>query len=319
MMFTRALGDNDALRGHAYYFPLHLRKQSMNEGKDRNQTAFRFKDKKHENNEATIVPNSSDTLLGYLRSICHGVDNEDVTQIWFHVLAIVYSVAYLKENADGVRQDWPRIPLPNSSALLATSSALGRRVAALLDTETVLDGVTAGKLNDNLKLIAQLQKFDGKPLDETEDLKITAGWGHVGKDGITTPGQGRFVQRQPTEMEMAGFSQRGHEISLLGTTTLDIYLNDGCMWRNIPEKVWELFIGGYQVIKKWLSYREFGILGRSLTTDEAAEVTATARRLTSLCLMQPELDANYQRVKATTYSWPKSDAIAGSKVAVASE
>jgi hypothetical protein len=27
-------------------------------------------------------------------------------------------------------------------------------------------------------------------------------------------------------------------------------------WRNIPTKVWGYHIGGYQVIKKWLSYRE---------------------------------------------------------------
>jgi hypothetical protein len=30
--------------------------------------------------------------------------------------------------------------------------------------------------------------------------------------------------------------------------------------------------GGYQVIKKWLSYREHKLLGRPLTTDEAREV-----------------------------------------------
>ena len=29
-----------------------------------------------------------------------------------HALAIGYSPAYLSENADGIRRDWPRIPLP---------------------------------------------------------------------------------------------------------------------------------------------------------------------------------------------------------------
>jgi hypothetical protein len=27
-------------------------------------------------------------------------------------------------------------------------------------------------------------------------------------------------------------------------------------WLNVPETVWDYTIGGYQVIKKWLSYRE---------------------------------------------------------------
>jgi len=33
-------------------------------------------------------------------------------------------------------------------------------------------------------------------------------------------------------------------------------INEVANWRNIPAKVWSYYIGGYQVIKKWLSYRE---------------------------------------------------------------
>jgi len=32
--------------------------------------------------------------------------------IWMHALAAGYSPDYLSENADGIRQDWPRAPLP---------------------------------------------------------------------------------------------------------------------------------------------------------------------------------------------------------------
>jgi hypothetical protein len=28
-------------------------------------------------------------------------------------------------------------------------------------------------------------------------------------------------------------------------------------WRNVLARVWGYYIGGYQVIKKWLSYREY--------------------------------------------------------------
>ena len=71
----------------------------------------------------------------------------------------------------------------------------------------------------------------------------------------------------------------------------------------MPEKVWDYTIGGYQVIKKWLSYREHELLGRALTADEAREVTRMAARIAALILLQPELDANYQRVKAKTFAW----------------
>jgi len=54
------------------------------------------------------------------------------------------------------------------------------------------------------------------------------------------------------------------------------------------------------VMKKWLSYREYSFLNRPLTLAEAEEVQAMARRLTALCLLQPELDANYLKVKSAT-------------------
>ena len=59
----------------------------------------------------------------------------------------------------------------------------------------------------------------------------------------------------------------------------DIFLNDVACWRNVPETVWDYTIGGYQVIKKWLSYREKPLLGRGLTPDEVRYVTEMARRL----------------------------------------
>lgn len=46
------------------------------------------------------------------------------------------SHSYLTSNSGGLRQDWPRIPLPATRAALLASAALGREVAALLDTET---------------------------------------------------------------------------------------------------------------------------------------------------------------------------------------
>jgi hypothetical protein len=80
-----------------------------------------------------------------------------------------------------------------------------------------------------------------------------------------------------------------------------VYLNDLCAWTNVPEMVWEIYIGGYQVMKKWLSYREYSFLKRPLTLAEAEEVQAMARRLTTLCLLQPELDANYRKVKSAAW------------------
>ena len=75
-------------------------------------------------------------------------------------------------------------------------------------------------------------------------------------------------------------------------------------WRNIPAKVWGYYIGGYQVIQRWLSYREQPLLGRPLTPDEVEELTHMARRLAAIVLMEPALNANYQESKASHHPWP---------------
>ena len=47
-----------------------------------------------------------------------------------------------------------------------------------------------------------------------------------------------------------------------------MYLNARAFWRNVPAVVWVYKLGGYQVLKKWLSYRERGVLGRALLPEE---------------------------------------------------
>jgi hypothetical protein len=127
---------------------------------------------------------------------------------------------------------------------------------------------------------------DGKPAKpESGDLNLTAGWGHGGKGGITMPGKGKIIRRDDG--------------------AYDIFLNAVSCWRNVPEAVWDYTIGGYQVIKKWLSYREKPLLGRGLTPDEVRYVTEMARRLAALVALQPSLDDNYRKVIKSTYAWPK--------------
>ncbi len=90
-----------------------------------------------------------------------------------------------------------------------------------------------------------------------------------------------------------------------GNEAFDVFLNDVACWRNIPAAVWNYTIGGYQVIKKWLSYREKGLLGRGLTPDEVRYVTEMARRLAALIALQSALDDSYRSVIKTTYHWKK--------------
>lgn len=90
-----------------------------------------------------------------------------------------------------------------------------------------------------------------------------------------------------------------------GNGSYDVFLNEQTCWSNVPKEAWDYVIGGYQVIKKWLSYREKPLLGRGLTPDEVRYVTEMARRITALIALHPSLNTNYQEVINELYSWPK--------------
>ena len=212
---------------------------------------------------------------------------------WHHALAIAYAPAWLAEHGPAIRQDWPRVPLPNDAALLQASAALGARVAALLDPDVPVTGVTAGELDGRLATIAVPARLGGGAMTEAERC-VTAGWGHAGKDGAVMPARGRVPRRAYGPAEI-GCAQAA---ALLGACTSDIFLNDTAYWRNVPDEVWGFAIGGYQVLKKWLSYRERPLFGRVLTPAEVRYFMSVARRLAALRLMAPELDANYRACAA---------------------
>ncbi len=215
---------------------------------------------------------------------------------WHHALAIGYAPAWLSDNEDGIRQDWPRIPLPGSAERLRASAALGARLAALLDPDAPVEGVTAGAIAPELRMIAVPTMQGGGAMTEA-DRAVTAGWGHAGREGVVMPGRGRIATRDYTEEEAATADAAG----LLGARTHDIFLNAAAYWRNVPQQVWSFHIGGYQVMKKWLSYREQRLLGRALTPAEVRHVRDMARRLAAVRLLAPALDANYRACAAAPH------------------
>jgi hypothetical protein len=121
------------------------------------------------------------------------------------------------------------------------------------------------------------------------DLAITAGCGSTQGAGsankIVMPGRGLTTTRNYTSDELKALEAEGSALglslddvlSLIGTKTLDVNLNGDACWTNVPAAVWDYSLGGYQVIKKWLSYREQPILGRALKPDEVAYVSEMVR------------------------------------------
>ena len=224
------------------------------------------------------APNLSDAAARYLARI--GATVED---LFHHVLAVLHDPAYREANAGALRMGWPRIPLPAgptpaAAADFARSAERGREIAALLDPDTPAPGVTTGPLRPELAAVAVPATADGRNMTGA-DFAVTAGWGHYGTAGAVMPGQGRVTQRPATSAQPAATP------AALGAAACDVHLNDRARWSNVPAAVWDYRLGGYQVLKKWLSYRERAILGRPLLPDEVQHFTDTARRIAALLLL----------------------------------
>ena len=223
-------------------------------------------------------PNLSAAAQRYLERLGMGVED-----LFHHVLAVLHDPAYREANAGALRMEWPRIPLPGwpdgdiggAAEELAASAERGRELAGLLDSDTPVPGVTVAPLRPGIASIGVPATADGRNMSGG-DFAVTAGWGHFGTGDAVMPGQGRAEERPYTAEERAAL---GDAIATLGESTVDVYLNDRAYWRNVPINVWNYKLGGYQVLKKWLSYREQRVLGRPLLPEEVQHFTDVGRRI----------------------------------------
>ena len=228
-------------------------------------------------------PNLSSAAQTYLARL-----DANVMDLVHHVIAVLHDPIYNRRNGDALLAEGPRIPLPGwpgddtegAANALARSAARGRALAALLDPDTPVPGVTRAPLRPEIAAIAVPTTVGGRNM-AGDGFAVTAGWGHRGQGDSVMPGQGRLVERAFTPEERAAM---GDALPALGDTTADVYLNGDAFWRNVPAAVWTYRLGGYQVLKKWLSYRERSVLGRALQAEEVQHFTNTSRRIAAIAI-----------------------------------
>lgn len=291
-MVTSVLADNFGA-GFSNFFPKLIRRTSK-------QASF-----SDNSAEESVRPNLSPEAEAYVSHL--KLNGDERTTLFDHCISVLNAPSYRSSNSAALRLDWPRIPLPNSREMLLASAKLGRQMARLFDTAVPVGGITAGKLRVEVSTLAVPT---GK-LTKDSDFVCEGQWGYFGQNDVTMPGKGHVKKRDYTDEERASISAGARTLAilpdqifaLLGERTYDVFINNGAWWSNVPMNVWEYTIGGYQVLKKWLSYREFAILGRPLKPEEVTEVTNIARRISAILLMQLDLDANYHDIKNDPYPW----------------
>lgn len=246
---------------------------------------------------AELTPNDPDT------------DNELGDAPWYHALAVSASPAWLEENRAAILSGWPKVPLPSDLPRLNASAQLGRQVAALLDTERVSVGVTAPPYATPYGVLGRLTRLGGGSLAPA-DLAVV-GWGSGGGGAPVMPGNGDARRRALYDSDelailSAAAERLGEDVDALLHrlgNPVDVHLNDTAFLKGVPSVVYEQPIGGYQVLKKWLSYRDQEVIGRPLTVAEVRESVGIVRRLTAYVVLQPALDASYVAVRAQAYDW----------------
>ncbi|MER8690024.1 type ISP restriction/modification enzyme [Mesorhizobium sp. M1136] len=228
---------------------------------------------------------------------------------WYHALAVMAAPGWLQENQSAILGGWPRVPLPSDLIHLEASAALGRRAAALLDTEQVVPGVNVTPYDAPFGMLGRLVREGGGALAPS-DLEVTS-WGRGGNGAPVMPGNGNIRERDSYDVEERAALEEAalrleEDVVALETRLglpVDVRLNSLAYLKGVPSSVYQLTIGGYQVLKKWLSYRDREVIGRPITVAEAREAVAIVRRLTAYVLMQPALDVSYEAIKATACMW----------------
>ena len=266
--FTQHLASRHLIERGANMFPAWLRDVGI--GVDRDATTPR--------------PNLTATARHYLDHLGAGVED-----LFYHVLGTLHDPQYRKSNAGALRLEWPRIPLPawpdghtqDAAEELKTSAARGRELARLLNPDKAVPGVTEGALQPELAAIAVPTTVSGRNMSGA-DFAVTAGWGYLGSGHAVMAGVGRAAERSLSGDESAAIADVQ---PILGHSTFDVSLNDGAFWRNVPAAVWNYRLGGYQVLKKWLSYREHSVLKRLLKPEEVQHFTDTVRRIAAILLL----------------------------------
>lgn len=234
--------------------------------------------------------------------------NLNTEDLFFHALATMHTPRYRTENAGALLNDWPRIPLPATAELLTRSAALGRQLAELLDPESDLQLAAEWSFLARLSMAAEYP--EGTPDRDRRNaarFAVTAGWGGRGQGDTVMPRRGKVPERDWTPAELDRLAAlaaaqgltRDEALTLLGPRCVDVYLNDASFWAAVPVNVWEYTLGGYQVLKKWLSYREGPLLGRPLHEDEARYFAQVVRRIAAILLLGPALDASYASILPT--------------------
>ena len=252
-MIASILGDLNAMDGGASYIPQFIKHHRDARG-------------------------HQETDLNLVRSLNEYCKRNEMTasQVFFHVLAIMHSPEYAKENGEAMRSDWPRVPIPSANDQLQSSAFIASKLAALIDPKSSVTGVTSGSLKIGLRNLGVPHKQGAHPLEDA-DLVLAAGWGHIQQNRtgsiLVMPGNGLVKVRSYTAGERDAGSEEAKGLGmtadaaflLLGNETLDVRPERECDMDERPGERLAL------CARRLSGYQKMAIISRSGNFGSAAQ------------------------------------------------
>ena len=136
-------------------------------------------------------------------------------------------------------------------------------------------------------------KIDFPRVPFTKNYELFKKLSQLGKELIDI----HLLQSSSLDKTLAKFEGKG-ELSLVKKIIYNqkekrVYINENQFFANVEPEVWNYFIGGYQVLNKWLKDRK----ERSLTDEEIKTYIKIISALSQTILIQKEIDKLYPKVE----------------------
>ena len=202
------------------------------------------------------------------------------------ILALMHAPSYQEDHRDALSQGFARVPIPEDAALFERAVALGDQIATLLNPLISADKVVKQTLGQEAFAGLAKLKRRGKGAIKASDLVVT-----ISHFGGSTGGW-----RPKTDAAVGAPGERDG----------DLYIGDDIYFENVPETVWDVRIGGYPVVKKWLGYRDTKRRdGAPLTLAEKDHLRSIVRRLAALLVLRGEANALYAEAIEAPWTPPE--------------
>jgi len=189
--------------------------------------------------------------------------------LFSYIYAVLYSSEYRNKYEEFLKIDFPRVPFTKDHKLFQKLAALGK---GLVDLHLI----------KSPGLTEPVAKFWGDGNGEVKLLDF--------KDGEETA---KFV-----DIEVAAYWPRAGEKPDFNSSGI-VQINKKQFFGPVPKEVWEYYIGGYQVLNKWLKDRK----GRILSSEEIKTYCKIVAALSKTIKIQKEIDKLYPEVEKSFISY----------------